>query len=410
MSISLTPAPASHSSISKALLTAFACYLLTSFGPVLGVVFGRHYIPTARPTAANGDLLDAFAAWDGQYYKEIVTSGYSYDPKRPSNVAFFPAYPLAAWSLTTTFHLRPELSLLVVSHISLATAFLLLIIYLRNRTPALSPEATGYTLLAFGVWPTTCFFRFAYSEAMFVCLVLLAFVLMQQRRSLLLIASVIGLATATRSVGVALLIPFLMHLWDRFPTRRRFLVRVLTLMPLACWGIIAFAAYQAAKFGEPLAFAQTQANWKMRPTATLTDKIIDLVALEPIWGVFDPASPCCWYKLDPKSHPLFSLQLANSVFFVTTIIMVSLGAWWRWLIRSEVVFCAVLLLIPYITRAHEMCLSGFGRFAATVFPIYLVLGQLLRRLPPSLAGAMVALSAVLLGMYAALFASWHRFF
>ena len=59
---------------------------------------------------------------------------------------------------------------------------------------------------------------------------------------------------------------------------------------------------------------------------------------------------------------------------------------------------------------YEMYLAGAARFAAVVLPAYLVLGHLLCRAPVALAGALLGLAGFLLGTYAALFASWHRFF
>jgi hypothetical protein len=45
-----------------------------------------------------------------------------------------------------------------------------------------------------------------------------------------------------------------------------------------------------------------------------------------------------------------------------------------------------------------------------VFPVYLVLGQLLQRCPAPLAAALLAISAVFLAVYSALFVSWYWFY
>jgi hypothetical protein len=388
-------------------VTAFCCYLLSSVVPVLGVMFGHHYIPPLRhPLTQRGDLLASFATWDGQRYKEIITRGYSYDPKQPSNVAFFPAYPLLAWLLAKGLGLRPEIALLLVTHVSLAAAFLLLTLYVQGRTATASPRLTGSILLAFGLWPTTCFFRFAYSESLFLCCCLLVFVAMQRRWPLLLIAP----TTATRPVGVALLLPFLLHLKERSRTTGEFLRQGVILLPLACWGLAAYMTYQGLRFGDPLVFAKTQANWKLRPPVGSFDKVIDLLGLEPIWGLLDPTSPCCWSKHELGGHPLFSLHLANALFLGVAVVLLFLGAWTRWLTVPELTFSAALLLIPYVTRSHEMCLAGMGRFAATAFPLYIVMGQILRRWPRVVSDGVLVISSAFLLIYAALFASWHRIF
>lgn len=82
----------------------------------------------------------------------------------------------------------------------------------------------------------------------------------------------------------------------------------------------------------------------------------------------------------------------------------------RWLNGYEIALCIGLLLIPYVTRSHEMCMGSMGRFAAVVFPLYLVLGRLLAKLPIPLAAALLGVSGLLMATYAALFAAWYRIF
>ncbi len=51
-----------------------------------------------------------------------------------------------------------------------------------------------------------------------------------------------------------------------------------------------------------------------------------------------------------------------------------------------------------------------GRFAAVVFPQYLVLGQIMSRMPAPIAAMILAISGFFLGCYAAFFAAGYRFF
>src|SRR6185312_926865 len=39
---------------------------------------------------ARAEIFNAFSASDGRWYKQIAADGYSYDPTRRSNIAFFP--------------------------------------------------------------------------------------------------------------------------------------------------------------------------------------------------------------------------------------------------------------------------------------------------------------------------------
>ncbi len=341
-------------------------------------------------------------------YVEIVRDGYAYDPAKHSNVAFFPAFPLLARAVAWLTGLSPELALLLVSHVCLAAAFVVLAAYAHRRCGEDHPAAP-YVLLAFGLFPTTFFFRMAYSESVFLLGVLLALYGMERRWPLLVVALIIGFTTATRAVGIALLPPLLLHL-RRQQGWLGASGRFLALLPLACWGLLAFMAYQYHAFDEPLAFARTQEHWRMRPAVPLLDRLHALATLEPLWSVFDPSSPCYWRRHEPQGNPLFSLHLANSLYFAFAVVLIAIGAWKRWLNRLEVSLAAGLLLIPYVTRSHEMCMAGMGRFAAAVVPIYLALGQFLARLPPPVAAMLLSLSDFLMGVYAALFAAWYRFF
>src|SRR5260370_22181020 len=70
-------------------------YYLTSLLAILGVLFGHDYLkPAPHALTKGGDELAAFANWDGGWDLKIVETGYQYDPSRPSNLAFFPAFPM----------------------------------------------------------------------------------------------------------------------------------------------------------------------------------------------------------------------------------------------------------------------------------------------------------------------------
>src|SRR5207302_2380271 len=97
-------------------------------------------------------------------------------------------------------------------------------------------------MLALGFFPTTFFMRMAYSESILLLSSILALYAMERRWPLLGIACIVGFATATRAVGVGLLLPFFLHLRRESP-RPTVFARRLWLFPVACWGIAAYAIY-----------------------------------------------------------------------------------------------------------------------------------------------------------------------
>jgi hypothetical protein len=167
--------------------------------------------------------------------------------------------------------------------------------------------------------------------------------------------------------------------------------------------------FQYATFRQPFAFALTQTYHRMRPMAPASDKWLALFSWEPIRDTYNPASPGYWLTLHYVPSPLFSLEFANPIYFIGAGALVALGIWKRWLTTYEILLAVPLLAIPYFTRAYEMRMLSQARFAAVVFPVYIVMGQLLARMPLVVSAALLALSGLMMGLYAALFAAGYPF-
>ena len=467
------PHGAASASAADVWLAAVTCWYLTGLIAALGFSLGFYLLQPGSPAGDDRrDWLDAFTWMDGRWYKQIATEGYQYDPDANTNVAFFPVYPLLGRALIRASGLRAEVALLIVSNLSLLAALAMLAFYVRDRYPDAPTELTDYALLAAALFPTGCFFRLTYSESTFLFLAILAMYAMLRRWPLWAIALVVGLATAARPVGVALLAPFAIHIcrrcrarsadrvgWDerseshhaavergrdgaterwreRTTSRvlRRFtpslppsfslsLLRRLALyLPLATWGAGAFTVYQYHAFGEPFATVRVQKNWGVYFPVSSSEKVIPLATLKPIRSVYDATSRSFWALRDEHCVPWFSLQFANPIFFVTAVALISLGASLslrkglgegssgRWLSLEEVSLAALMLLIPYVTRAYEMGMGSLGRFVAVVFPVYLVLAHLLGRLSTASRTLLFVLLGVFLCVYTALYAGAYTVF
>ena len=232
------------------LLGASAFYYLTSLVVLAGVLFAMELIPLCREhpgSATRIDVVSALAAWDGEWYLRIARSGYTYDAKERSSVAFFPLYPLLAAALMHTTGVRPEWALLIVSHAALIAAMSVMMAYVRRRFPAESSHLADYALLAMGLFPTTFYFRMAYTESLFLLLTLLALYGMERRWHPLWLALIIGLATASRTVGVALVPVLAFYLWQSGGGARRFVVRCAWLLPLSCGGLARTSAISGSR-------------------------------------------------------------------------------------------------------------------------------------------------------------------
>jgi hypothetical protein len=282
--------------------------------------------------------------------------------------------------------------------------------YVRDRLGLTDSQDVATVLLLFGLWPTTVFFRMAYSESLFVMLSLLVLSGVRQQWPLTVLAALAGLATATRSVGVVLIPVIWLCTWKRDGTWSRKLWRIVALTPIAAFGLAGFMAYQGILFGDPLAFVHAQDRWTIRPNKPLVDHIVGLLTLEPVRDVYDSTAVLYWGRHEAAIGPLFSLGFANPIYFLGTGAVLCMGAIKRWLSVEESVFGFGLLLIPYCLHSYRIGMLGHGRMAAVVIPFYLVLGRLLLKLPADTRIAILAVLATLLFAYSGLFATWHRIF
>lgn len=389
------------------LVVGFLYYALTSVVVVLGVYFGYEFLEPRGN--ADPEFLSRFALWDGVHYKAIADKGYAYDPTKRSEVAFFPVYPMLSRGVSVAANLSTEVALLVISHSFLLASFVVFRAYLRIRW-ADDPDLWNCILLTYAVFPTTFFFRLAYTESLFVFLAVLTLLGLHRGWPLLAIALVVGLATATRPVGVALIPALSIEAWRRYQSKMYAVLIATCLTATACWGLLGYIAFQAGAFGDGFAFAKTQEHWHVAAPTDFFAKLRSLAMLEPIWGPFVRTSTYYWRTQDIQPNPVFSLMFANSIFFSLAIFLVLLGVMKRWLTLSESLTVALLFAIPYFTRAYEMSMGSGGRFAAVAFPSYIVLGRVSFCLPSAVRAVLFAIAAFIMGAYSSLFSARYLVF
>jgi hypothetical protein len=211
--------------------------------------------------------LDVWARWDSQWYLDIVIKGYEkggYAIGEYSNLAFFPVYPqtvrLLHRLLPTTWQGEPAalgLGVLVANLCALgALAMLYWHVRARFEDRALAQRSVLF-LLAF---PTAFFLGCMYTESTFLLLAVAAYHMAWRRRWA--VAAVLGaLLSATRSIGVLMVLPFLwMQLEDAEWKLGRLDRRVLWLL-LVPAGFVAYAAYLWHVTGDVGAVVVAQRAW-----------------------------------------------------------------------------------------------------------------------------------------------------
>ncbi|HVL13340.1 MAG TPA: hypothetical protein VM529_12305 [Gemmata sp.] len=395
------------------LLLAAAVYAVSAVPVLAGLTVASTPGVLVHKEGVPG-FLDACVSFDGCWYRDVADCGYWYFPDRQSGAAFFPGMPLAARFVSALTGCPTPVALLVVSNLSFVAALALISALVRTRWPDAPPGLRVVTLAVLAFYPAGLYFRVAYSESLFLALTALLMLGLARRWPVWVLAVVAGAATGVRPVGVAgaaaVVVSVLSDPARGSPGRR--VLTAAAVGPLACWGLLAFMAYQWAEFGDPLTFAKAHEQWKhyVRPDGDTTPAWVKLATGEPLWNTYVPGSPRHWWHLDGHHVPGLGQGFWNPIAVTLAAAAVGLG-WWRgWLGRAEAVLGFGLILIPYLSRAHEMCMASQSRFTSVVVPAFLVYGRALGRLPPAAAGAVVAVMSPMLAVWTMMFgAMWFLF-
>jgi hypothetical protein len=220
----------------------------------------------AAPTTAPGwhVLATAWERFDGLWFLSIASNGYV---DGNGSAAFFPGYPLLIRALSPLLGDHSLAAALLVSNLA---AFGSMVVLYFLTTSELDEGAARRTVLYLAVFPTAFFLLAPYSEASFLFLVLVS--LWGARRGRWAVAGLAAAgASATRSVGVLLLVPLVAEAIAQRRERGKPVVPKLAWSALALVGAGAYALYWQIATGDALAPLHQQATWQRTgaiPTAT----------------------------------------------------------------------------------------------------------------------------------------------
>ena len=340
------------------------------------------------------------AGWvrnDAGWYRSIADNGYFFRGKvEQSSVAFFPLYPLLTRWLSHAIGGDPSAWGVLITFLSGFGAALLLWHWVSAR---LEPAAARTALGVFVVWPYALYLYGAvYADALFVFLVLAAFTCVERDRVPL--AAVFGaLASATRPVGIAVVVGLAARVLEqRGALRLAFLDRVRWLGPkgarsgapaelrdpaidrgctvvidgrrlrrtdpmilLAVSGLVAYALYLWQKFGDMFAFATAEAapGWDQDPGLKVWFKTAWFSRLLHLPGSGE------------RYFAAVTLQAFLVLVLVALVPRIAKRIGWAYAL-----YTLMLLAFPLIGSKD---FQGLGRYALGAFPAFAVLGEALAR-------------------------------
>jgi Mannosyltransferase (PIG-V) len=353
-------------------------------GAIAVTLVGTIPAPTAEALwrVSSNELVNLQARWDTDFYHQIATVGYRWDPSvfLHQNVVFFPLYPLLMRWGGALLGGHPLLAGTVISLAAFAGAVSLLY---RMAVLELGEEKAWPVILLVSTYPFALFYSVVYTESLFLLLTVGAFYAM--RRRYLLLAALAGVAAGlTRPNGFWLTLPLLWMAWttpsnaapdDSRPRSwmkgRDTAAILVALAPLL--GVATFSAYLYVRFGDALAWMHGQAAWGMpllgrgpAPDPVRTAEDLRLKVSEVMVYAGDIAA--------------FFLAAA-SILPVARRVGIAYGLW-----------IAINIFPP--VAAHLFI--SLGRFTSVLFPLFFWLALVVpRQRVAHVAGAFAACQAIL---------------
>ena len=357
---------------------------------VFVALFVAVWIGARGPFATYGGVDEApypgsglFSGWfrfDGNWYAQISTSGYWFaGADRQSAVAFFPVYPGVLWGLHSVTSVSVKLLGSLVTIACGLGAILAIFKWFRDHVTDRVARVALVTLL---VYPYVFYlFGAVYGDALFLLAAAGAFLLLERDHTIL--AGLAGaVATATRPVGIALIIGLVaVALWRRHVIEAgesRWRPRVLwrRLRPadagvlLSLGGLVGYMTYLGIRFGHPLAFDEVQSapGWDQGSGPRTWFKITWFQQIKNLprwfWDWLQNGDTATFEKVQ------YAVTVILQGLFVLGFLFLAWHVWKKfgW---GYGLYCFSMLAIALIGTKD---FQGTGRYLLALFPCFLVLG------------------------------------
>lgn len=327
-----------------------------------------------------------FGGWlrfDGNWYVLISTRGYWFDGVHVQGpVAYFPAYPALLWILHAVTGVSVKLLGTLVTIACGAGALVAVRRWMGDRLDDRVARVAFVTLL---VYPYVFYlFGAVYGDALFLLAAVGAFLLLERDHAVL--AGLAGaLATATRPVGIALVLGLVaVALWRRHAVERPAGTRLPRVMwrrirpgdagvLLSLAGLVGYMTYLGVRFGHPFAFDEVQQaqGWDQASGPRTWFKITWLQQFKnlPTW-VGD------WLRHGDAGtfeRIQYGVTVILQGLFVLGFLVLARLVWKR-LGWGYGLYCFAMLTIALVGTKD---FQGTGRYLLATFPCFAVLGGLL---------------------------------
>lgn len=351
-------------------LTSLPAQMVVFALGIRAVLFALVWLSTrALPpewTSEASRLLQSWSMWDGGHYVVLAEYGYLSGIGDQDRAAFFPLYPLlmrvGAWLPGVSV----QLAGIAISLGSLLVTVWFLTDYVQKR---FGPDLARESILILMITPYAVFLTAVYTESLFMMLAIVCLWL-ADRKSWWAAALFVGLATATRVTGLAL-VPAV--LWLAFRNRES-IQKLVGLAALSVSGILAYMIYSWYAMDSPIAFLTAQEDWGgwqhrfgqflevffLRPNELLTgDHVYPIAFINFVLLVVSLVSiPFMWRRLDPGMAMYSTLVISQGAVSIISFgrmmipafgvhIVIALwlaGSGWKSTLRQAVVVGSAMVM------------------------------------------------------------------
>lgn len=210
------------------------------------------YAYTLMPKLMVPKYIYSWANFDGVHYLTIARQGYE---GTALIQAFFPLYPAVVGGVNSIIH-NLLMSGYLVSHLFTLVALFGWFKLIKIIFPKVNVQKQRLMTIFFLLFPTSFFLVSYYSESLFLALTLWFFIFVY-RKNWLFAAVLAGLASATKVVGIGLIIPLIWHLYQN----KISLFKHLHLLFIATSGLLVYMIYLKFNFSDPLYFFHVQSEF-----------------------------------------------------------------------------------------------------------------------------------------------------
>lgn len=340
-----------------------------------------NYLGGGMGNYLSSPLLWGYANFDGEHYLAIARNGYE-----PLTHFFFPIYPLLIGFLTKLIGNSFQNYLFVSQILSNLFFFLSLVGLYKLLKIDFNQKITYLTIGLILIFPVSYYFVASYNESLFLSLIIWFFYF-GRRRKWILAGLLAAAASATRVIGISLMLVLLIEIYLNYRTTHKIDIRQVIALAISPLGLILYVLFLKQDTGDMLVFLHSVGIYGEQRSSSFV------------------YLPQVFFRYIFRIIPTLGLSYLPIVFVTWFELLV--GVWL--LISSAASFTRLrisysfYLAFGFIVPTLAGSFSSLPRYALVLFPAFLLTAICLIKVPKSILFIYIIICIVVLTITQAMF-------